>query len=148
MHTNTIIYLLLALSAGALASPTTPNSPAPHLKRDFIIGNISTYTTTDCSGDPINPTFQDPTADRKPGKCLPFGADPEAHIGIHWGSVPGTTAVQFGYPSKNKGDECTGNLMVNVIYRDPSEQEFGCSTFKSAVGPAGFVVFVTWPLFS
>ena len=147
MRAFTIIHLLLALSAGALASLTTQASPAALLKRDYIMGNLSTYAAEDCTGDPINPTFQDPHADLKHGKCLPFGANPGANIGIHWGSVPGTTAVQFWFPTAQEGDKCTGKPMDNIVYRDPVGQEFDCIFFKSVAGPAGYVTFITWPLF-
>ena len=135
MHTSTLINLLVALSAGALAS-TTQTSPAPLSKRD--LGSIATYAAADCSGSPIISVSQDPKASPDNPSCLKFKGNKGDHVGVHWGDVPGIKGLLLYYD-----DACTVGSNNQVFHRSKGSQD---DCYILADRGILAVEFVTWEL--
>ena len=116
MHASSIITLLLALSAGALASPTTQVSPASLSKRD--IGIITNHVTGGCSSAPVISAFQDPKAASEVSNCMKFKANKGDHVGVHWGDLPSTKGLTFYY-----GSDCKIPANNQVLHRSKGSQD-------------------------
>ena len=104
MQFSTIINLLLALSAGALAFPASQDisndkisTSIPEerdLEKRSDKDSIAAFAKPGCVGDPVGPPASPPLTSYGVHPCVPFDTQ-DYYIGINWGIKPAPDSPAF-----------------------------------------------------
>jgi len=126
-------FLLLALSAGALALPANQTSIL-EARAERGAGSIAAFDATDCSGAPHGPRPQDENG------CIAFSGATN-NIGINWGSGFFMGRAHSLYVYKDKDCKVFAASPIMASQYNNAKGTNACVSMKDIEGPWGSVSF-------